>query len=100
MSYPRRRLRRIALDPEEEFRVHQHPLQSGFYSILETAGAAPRLVEAHQLFNVRVGDRAAESVVRGVGENVPRAGLLVVRGSGFADEDARPARRVADALRI
>ncbi len=61
--------------------------------------AAP-VVEAHQRAQVRVGHRPAEGALGQVGDDLARAGLLVGRAGGLADEDHPPAGRVADARHL
>ena len=94
-----RRLRRIALDAEQEFRIDEDPLHRGFDAVLETAFAASLFVEAHDVLDVRVGDRPAIRAAHQRGDDLLGARRLVARIGGLAGEDARTARRLADAFR-
>ena len=94
----RRHTHRVALDPEDELGVGQHPLQRKLNAGLETVGTPAILVETEQRLDVALGDRTPIGPVRQPGENLPRAGRVVGPTVRMTDEDAAATGRVTRAV--
>ena len=91
---------RILLDPEQEFRTHQHRGQPQFDAGVEAPLLARRAVQPERPFQVGVGDRTAIGPPHHVGEDLTRAGGFLLHGRRLTTEDTGAARGVTGAGRV
>ena len=87
---------RVALDAEQELRRHEHRLDGGLDAARRNPPlAAALLVERVERLDVGARHGTPERAVRERGENRARAGRLLRRPLGAADENRRAARGLA-----
>ena len=77
IRHTRRKIRRIPLDPIEELRADQQPLQSLLDSQVEIPLGLARFVKRHQIRNIRIGHRPPESLPHQRRKNLLRASLIL-----------------------